>query len=165
MHVCFIYQPFDVKWRIYALVNRGFIGSDNGLSPVWRHSLNRCCLIVIHAFGKKFKWNFYHNTTISIQRNIFENVVCKILVILSRPHYVTNCYLTFDLCWRLLRNIYQSSVQDLPPRQAAQWWCNQKSQYNYQRTNRGHLCHQQLNGHCWYADSSTIARCDCPLPC
>ena len=49
------------------------IASDNGLSPVP---------------GNKFRWNSNRNSYIFIQENAFENIVCKIAVILSRPQCV-----------------------------------------------------------------------------
>ena len=50
-------------------------GSDNCLSPSLHHA-------------NKIQWNLYRNSYIFIQENSFENIVCKMVAILSQPHYI-----------------------------------------------------------------------------
>ena len=62
------------------------IGSDNGLSQsAPSHYLNQWWDIVNWNLRNKFQWNLERNSYIFIQENAFENVVCKMAVILSRP--------------------------------------------------------------------------------
>ena len=65
-------------------------GSDNGLSwitLIWfdksrawsvpSHYLNQCWNIVNKTLRKKLQWNFHRNSSIFIQDNAFESVVCE----------------------------------------------------------------------------------------
>ena len=54
------------------------IGSDNGLSPERRQAI----------IWTKLQWNFNQNSNIFIQENAFENVICEMTSILSRPQCV-----------------------------------------------------------------------------
>ena len=54
------------------------------------HYLNQCWNIVNWALGNKLQWNFNRNSNIFIEENTFENVVCKMLLISSRPQCVNN---------------------------------------------------------------------------
>ena len=49
------------------------------------HYLNQCWNIVNWTLGNKFQWNFNRNSNIFIQENAFQNVVCDMTSILSRP--------------------------------------------------------------------------------
>ena len=66
------------------------IGSDNGLSPGRRpsHYLNQCWDIVNQTLRNKLQWNVDRNSNIFIHENAFENVVCQMASILSRPQGV-----------------------------------------------------------------------------
>ena len=66
------------------------IGSDNGLSPgqAPSHYLIHCWNNVNWTLGNKLQWNFNRNSNIFIQGNAFENVVCEMASILSRPQCV-----------------------------------------------------------------------------
>ena len=66
------------------------IGSDNGLLPGRRqsHYLNQCWNIVNWTLRNKLQWNINGNQYIFIQENAFENVVCELTAILSRPQCV-----------------------------------------------------------------------------
>ena len=63
------------------------IGSDNGLAPrrrqaiIWTSSWN----IANWTLANKLQRHFYWNSNIFIQENAFENVVCQMAAILSRP--------------------------------------------------------------------------------
>ena len=65
-------------------------GSDNGLSPVpaSSHYLNQWWNIVNWTLRNKLQWDFNQNSYIFIQEKVFENVVCEIAAILSRPQCV-----------------------------------------------------------------------------
>ena len=66
------------------------IGSDNVLGA-WSapsHYLNQCWDIFHWTHENKFQWNFNQNSYIFIQENPFENIVCKMAAILSRPQCV-----------------------------------------------------------------------------
>ena len=72
------------------------IGSDNGLSP--SHYLNQCWNIVNWTLRNKLQWNFNWNLNILIQENPSENVVWKMLAILSQPQCVKNLATPLHLC-------------------------------------------------------------------
>ena len=63
------------------------IGSDNDLSPerrqaiIWTNAVN-------WTLGNKLQWNYSRNSNIFIEENTFENVVCEMLFISSRPQCV-----------------------------------------------------------------------------
>ena len=65
------------------------IGSDNGLSP-GRRQANQWWNIVNWTPGNKLQWILHGNWYIFIQENAFENVVCEMAYILSRPQCVKN---------------------------------------------------------------------------
>ena len=64
------------------------IGSDNDLSPGRRHYVNQCWIIVNWALANIFQWKFNQNTTLFIEENAHENVVCEMASILPRPQCV-----------------------------------------------------------------------------
>ena len=64
------------------------IGSDKCLSPGRCRYLNQCCNIVNWTVGNKLQWNLNRNSCIFIQESAFENVVCEMVAILSRPQCV-----------------------------------------------------------------------------
>ena len=53
-----------------------------------RHYLNQCWNIVNWTLRNKFQWNFNRNSNICIEENTFENVVCEMSAIFSRPQCV-----------------------------------------------------------------------------
>ena len=56
---------------------------------IWRgHYLNQCCSIVTWTLVNKLQWDFHQIAIIFIKENAFENVVCRMAAILSRPQYV-----------------------------------------------------------------------------
>ena len=63
------------------------IGSNNGLSPGRRQAIiwTNAGILLIRTLGIHFTWNLKRNSYIFIQENVFENVVWKTAVILSRP--------------------------------------------------------------------------------
>ena len=70
-----------------CVCNLTIIGSDNGLSAP-SHYLNQCWNTVNWTPSNKLQWNVNRNSYIFIQENPFENVVCKMAAILSRPQCV-----------------------------------------------------------------------------
>ena len=67
------------------------IGSDNGLWTAPSHYLNQSWNIVNWTLGNKLQWDFNRNSNIFIEENTFENVVCEMLFISSRPQCVKPC--------------------------------------------------------------------------
>ena len=53
-----------------------------------RHYLNQHWLIVNWTVRNKYRCNLNQNKNIFIQENAFENIVCEMTAILSRPQYV-----------------------------------------------------------------------------
>ena len=47
------------------------------------YNMNQCCLIVICSHRNTRPWNLKQNTTIFHHGNVFENVICKMLVSVS----------------------------------------------------------------------------------
>ena len=73
------------------------IGSDNNLNQYWN--------IVNSNLRNKLQFNFKGCLYIFIQENAFENVVWKMLTILSRPQCVKS--------WMLWKSIYQAGLVDI----------------------------------------------------
>ena len=67
-------------------------GSDNGLSPRRRQAIiwTNAGILLIRPLGKKLQWHFNRNWNIFIQENAFENIVCEMVSILSRPQCVNS---------------------------------------------------------------------------
>ena len=49
------------------------------------HYLNQCCNIINWTLGNKLQWNLNRNFHIFIQENKFENIIRKLVAILSQP--------------------------------------------------------------------------------
>ena len=64
------------------------IGSDNGFSPGWRQAIfcTHAGILLIGPLG--LQWNFNRNWYSFIQGNAFENIVWKMVAILSQPQCV-----------------------------------------------------------------------------
>ena len=57
------------------------------------HYLNTGLLLIRLVWRmNEFQWNFNRNLSIVIEENAFENVVCKMLSVLSRPQYTYILY-------------------------------------------------------------------------
>ena len=52
-------------------------------------------IFINYTIKKKIQWNFFQNTTIFIQENLFENIICKMLAILSQSLQCVK-YFTYD---------------------------------------------------------------------
>ena len=93
------------------------IGSDNGLSPGRHHHyLNQCWNIVNSNLTNKLQWNLKRNSCIFIHENGFENVVCEMASILSRPPCVTNATIRAYMWNRILCICFCSQYCTLS------WW-------------------------------------------
>ena len=68
-------------------------GSDNGLSS-GRHQAIIWDIVNWNVVNK-LQWNLKRNSYIFIQENAFENVVCEMAAILSRPQCVKVCGLSW----------------------------------------------------------------------
>ena len=102
---CFhrVQQPFDPCGRslthwgrvTYIFVgNLTIIGPDNGLSPGRRQAIiwTNAGILLIGPWGTHFSEIFNRNSYIFIQENAFQNVVCEMASILSRPQCVKPLY-------------------------------------------------------------------------
>ena len=73
------------------ILNLTILGSDNGLSPGRRHAIIcQCWNIVNSNLRNKLQWNPMRNSFIFILENAFENVVCEMASIWSRPQWVNS---------------------------------------------------------------------------
>ena len=74
------------------------IGPDNGLPPSRRQAIiwTKCWDIVNWTLTNKLQWNFNPYSNIFIQENAFENVVCEMASILSRPQCVKTLIYVFS---------------------------------------------------------------------
>ena len=72
------------------------IGSDNGLSPGRRQAIiwTNAGILLIWPLETKFSEFFYRNSSIFIQENALENVVCQMASILSRPQCANDTWNT-----------------------------------------------------------------------
>ena len=59
--------------------------------------LYQCWNIVDWTLGTKLQWNFNRNQYVFIQENAFDNVICKMLSISSRPPSVNA-----SVCWLIM---------------------------------------------------------------
>ena len=68
------------------------------------HYLTQCLNIVKWTLRNKLQWNFNRNSYIFIKENVFENVVCDMAAILSRPQ----CDNVVE--WRLFESVVQATI-------------------------------------------------------
>ena len=90
-------------WATHICISKlTIIGSDNDLSPGRRQAIiwTNDGILLIGPLETNFSENFKQNSHIFIQENAFENIVCEMAAILSRPQYVnatTNVMLMLSL--------------------------------------------------------------------
>ena len=89
------------------------IGSDN--------YLNQCWNIVNWPLRNKLQWIFNRNSYIFIEENMFENVVCEMLFISSRPHWAVGYMdailwnqFSFLFCWLSSPYLLIESIKTMP---------------------------------------------------
>ena len=84
------------QW-IYNHCFRWLCGANQATS----HYLNQCWNIVNMTLRNKSQWNINRDSHIFIQENAFENVICKMSAIVSRPHCVKLdlCSIMIDMCF------------------------------------------------------------------
>ena len=97
---CFYILTFlkltEAEWRNICVGNLIIFGSDNGLAPTRR----QCWDIVKLTIRNKLRWNLNRNLNIFFDENAFENIICEMLSISSRPdngwsapgHYLNQCW-------------------------------------------------------------------------
>ena len=68
----------NFRWRFYLSL----------FLRVPSHYLNQCWIIVNWKLMNKLQWNLKRNSYIFIQENAFENIVCEMAAIFSRPQCV-----------------------------------------------------------------------------
>ena len=98
------------------------LASGNGLLPVWCQAIiwSNADILSIRPSGINFKWRLNRNTKLFINENLFENVVCKMVAILSRVRWV-NSYWSIDTmvafiwvknaCWVLISEVLLNSIE------------------------------------------------------
>ena len=64
------------------------------------HYLNQCWIIVNWTFGDRLQWNFDKNTNFFIHKNASENIVCKMVSILSRGRWVNSLWPSDAIRWQ-----------------------------------------------------------------
>ena len=76
--------------RILCVSNLTTIGSDNGLLPGRHQAIiwTNAGILLTGPLETKIQGSLNQNFYIFIQGNAFENVVCKMVAILSQPQYV-----------------------------------------------------------------------------
>ena len=79
------------------------------------HYLNQCWNIVNWTLRNKLQWNFNPNSYIFIQLNTFENVICRMASILSRPQFINSLWQS-DAIWH--RRSWSTLVQVM----TGAWW-------------------------------------------
>ena len=72
----------EAEWRIYASVNQTITWTAPS------HYLNQCWNIVNSNLRNKLQWYLQRSSYFFIQGKAFENVVCEMVEILSRPQCV-----------------------------------------------------------------------------
>ena len=79
----------------------GWVTPDRRQAMIWTNA----GILIIRTLGIHFSENLYQNSYIFIQENAFENVVCEIAPILSRPQCVKQgpdsnvIYHCIDIAW------------------------------------------------------------------
>ena len=109
------YRHFSIEagWRIYCVTEvshhcfRQWLVACSAPS----HYLNQCWLIVYWILSSKFQWNSNRNSNIFIEENMYENIVCKMVAILSRPQCVNKGCIILSSSRQLVGIV----IQMLPP--------------------------------------------------
>ena len=81
----YLYCLIEAEWRIYASVNWAIIGSDNGMSPGRRQAIiwTNAGILPIRTLWTNFSDIFFEFIYFH-SRDAFENIVWKMVAILSR---------------------------------------------------------------------------------
>ena len=75
----------ETEWRIYICISNWLV--------VWSVPscyLNQCYNIANWTLRNKLQWHFDRNSSIFVQENAFEGIVCEMAAILFRPQCVDN---------------------------------------------------------------------------
>ena len=73
------------------------------------HYLNQCWHIVHWNPRNKLQWNLKRNSYIFIKKNTVDNIVCKMVAILSRPHCVNYCMIIAHSSLNIMATILQTT--------------------------------------------------------
>ena len=110
------------------------------------HYLNQCWNIVNFSVRNKLQWNVNQNTYIFSQENIFENAICEMAAILSRPQCIKCRHLN---CGK--RNVFSSMecAQNNLRNRSKLWpeiWCKFDDVIKWKHFRvTGHLCGEFTN--------------------
>ena len=111
----------EIRWGMYASANETIIGSGNAVLPL-RRQVIIWTILLIGPLGSQYN--------IFTKENWFENTVCKMAFILSRPRYVN----TRASCWRIIgldfiilliqNHVFQICATTFPQGSVLlpQWW-------------------------------------------
>ena len=91
-------RPSDLYMRRYKYQHWFREWLVAGSAP--SHYLHQCWNIVNWTLGNKLQWNFNRNSNIFIEENTFENVVCEMLPISSRPQWKPTRHY---FAWQMIR--------------------------------------------------------------
>ena len=125
-----LYEPamvyFSEVVEIWANQQQHSIGWYDGLAQIrrqaiiWINNGNFTCTHVNWNLTNKLQWELMRNSQIFIQENAFENVVCEMTAISSRPQCVKISFYGWSLWWA----INCSSNGFAPKRRQAITWSN-----------------------------------------
>ena len=100
-----------------CICNQTIIGSDNGLSPGRRQATISTQPMPEYwtlRLRNKLQWNLNRNSYIFGQENAFENVVSKMVAILSRPLCVKLWALVWTLQLQRPAHVYNEKTRSMP---------------------------------------------------
>ena len=86
---------------------------------VTSHCVNQYWLILTWAIGNKFQWNFNQNTTVFLEENWFENVVCEMAFKSSRLKSII--ILIPKRCWNVRRDHFCMRPYNARRRYVSDW--------------------------------------------
>ena len=89
-------RPNDAYMHQYS--NHQWFRQRLGAWSAPSHYLNQCWNIVNPNLKNKLQWNLKRNSYIFIQENAFENLVCEMAAILSRPQCIKASWHLFKWC-------------------------------------------------------------------
>ena len=123
----------EAEWRIYALATQAIIGSDNGLSPVRHQTINwtNAGILSIEPLGTNVSEILIEIQIFSFKKMHFENIVCEMASIVSRPQCVICDFLEHGNIAKVEQHIFslQNTAHSSPwqatsmrPLLGAHWW-------------------------------------------
>ena len=119
-----------VTHTVYASVNH-----PSSVQIIWsapRSYLNQYWNIVNFNIKNKLQWNLQQNSYIFIKENAFENVVCRMVVILFRSQCIipfdpdNGIFMSVGVCWFLIQQSQQQPWYCL-----CRDWCTVKMDFKF----------------------------------